>query len=69
MEASIKACQAKGVKVLLSLGGAAGLYGFTSNAEGAQFATILWQVRHPASRPCGRRAVGRAASPRHVAPR
>ncbi|SGZ58721.1 CIC11C00000004933 [Sungouiella intermedia] len=38
----IKTCQAKGKKVLLSLGGAAGNYGFSSDAEGAAFATTLW---------------------------
>ena len=40
----IKACQARGKKVILSLGGAAGLYGFASDAEAAGFAKILWQM-------------------------
>lgn len=42
---AIKACQARGKKVVLSLGGAAGLYGFASDAEAAAFANTLWQVR------------------------
>ncbi|KAG1138049.1 hypothetical protein G6F37_010796 [Rhizopus arrhizus] len=40
----IKTCQAKGVKILLSLGGAAGAYGFTSDAEGQQFAQTIWDL-------------------------
>ncbi|KAG1042898.1 hypothetical protein G6F43_011788 [Rhizopus delemar] len=40
----IKTCQAKGVKILLSLGGATGAYGFTSDAEGQQFAETLWDL-------------------------
>lgn len=38
----IKTCQAQGKKVLLSLGGAAGNYGFTSDTQASDFATTLW---------------------------
>jgi chitinase len=38
----IKTCQSNGKKVLLSLGGAAGSYGFTSDDEGTAFAETLW---------------------------
>jgi chitinase len=41
---AIKACQARGKKVILSLGGAAGSYGFASDAEATRFAGILWQM-------------------------
>lgn len=40
----IKTCQKMGKKILLSLGGAAGSYGFTSDADGASFATTLWNM-------------------------
>ncbi|KAI8090004.1 glycoside hydrolase superfamily [Halteromyces radiatus] len=40
----IQQCQAKGIKVLLSLGGASGVYGFSSDAQGDAFATTLWNV-------------------------
>ncbi|KAK9476621.1 glycoside hydrolase superfamily, partial [Lipomyces japonicus] len=40
----IKTCQNAGKKVLLSLGGAAGSYGFTSDSEAESFATTLWQT-------------------------
>ncbi|KAJ8100580.1 glycoside hydrolase superfamily [Lipomyces tetrasporus] len=42
--ADIQTCQAKGKKVLLSLGGAAGSYGFSSDSEGSSFATTLWDM-------------------------
>ncbi|ORE05826.1 chitinase 2 [Rhizopus microsporus var. microsporus] len=42
--ADIKKCQDKGVKVILSLGGAAGVYGFTSDAQGQQFAQTIWNL-------------------------
>ena len=42
--ASIKTCQARGKKVVMSLGGAAGVYGFTSNADAQQYAQIIWQM-------------------------
>ena len=38
----IKTCQAAGKKVLLSLGGGIGNYGFTSDAEAVDFASTLW---------------------------
>ncbi|KAK9330952.1 glycoside hydrolase superfamily [Lipomyces starkeyi] len=40
----IQTCQSMGKKVLLSLGGAAGLYGFSSDSEGSSFATTLWNM-------------------------
>lgn len=38
----IKTCQSLGKKVLLSLGGALGAYGFTSDSQATTFATTLW---------------------------
>ncbi|KAL5571512.1 hypothetical protein UlMin_021109 [Ulmus minor] len=38
----IKACQAKGVKVILSIGGGAGSYSLTSAEDARQVATYLW---------------------------
>ncbi|KAG7191251.1 Chitinase 1, partial [Scheffersomyces spartinae] len=38
----IKYCQSKGKKVMISMGGASGSYGFSSEAEGSEFATTLW---------------------------
>lgn len=35
-------CQSKGKKVLLSLGGALGLYGFTDDSQAIEFASTLW---------------------------
>ncbi|KAK9372248.1 glycoside hydrolase superfamily [Lipomyces chichibuensis] len=40
----IQTCQSMGKKVLLSLGGAAGSYGFSSDSEGSSFATTLWNM-------------------------
>ena len=40
----IKICQGLGKKVLLSLGGAKGEYGFSSEDQGADFATKLWNT-------------------------
>ncbi|KAI9593630.1 glycoside hydrolase superfamily [Syncephalis fuscata] len=37
----VQTCRKKGVKVELAMGGAAGSYGFTSDADGAQFAEEL----------------------------
>lgn len=42
MAADIKTCQSKGIKVLLSLGGASGSYGFTTDSEATEFAETLW---------------------------
>lgn len=38
----IKTCQQNGKKVLLLLGGATGVYGFTSDSEATDFADTLW---------------------------
>lgn len=38
----IKSCQANGKKILMSLGGAIGQYGFQSDSQGEDFAEILW---------------------------
>ncbi|KAM7511935.1 hypothetical protein LguiB_010810 [Lonicera macranthoides] len=38
----IKSCQAKGIKVILSIGGAAGSYSLTSASDAKQVATYLW---------------------------
>ncbi|KAK6453589.1 chitinase, partial [Scheffersomyces xylosifermentans] len=38
----IKYCQSQGKKILLSLGGATGSYGFSSDADGESFAATLW---------------------------
>ncbi|KAK7203693.1 glycoside hydrolase superfamily [Myxozyma melibiosi] len=40
----IATCQSKGKKVLLSLGGAVGTYGFTDDSEASDFATTLWNM-------------------------
>ncbi|KAJ1919923.1 Chitinase 2 [Mycoemilia scoparia] len=40
----IKQCQEKGKIVLLSLGGAAGSYGFNNDEEAAQFADRIWDM-------------------------
>jgi len=42
--ADIKTCQAAGKKILLSLGGAAGSYGFTSDSQAEAFADTLWNL-------------------------
>ncbi|KAH3686420.1 hypothetical protein WICPIJ_002599 [Wickerhamomyces pijperi] len=42
--ADIKTCQDNGKKVLLSLGGVFGSYGFSSDAEGTAFAQTLWDA-------------------------
>ncbi|KAI7854286.1 glycoside hydrolase superfamily [Circinella umbellata] len=40
----IKTCQDKGKKVLLSLGGASGAYGFTNDDQGITFAKTMWDL-------------------------
>ncbi|CAI5756215.1 unnamed protein product [Candida verbasci] len=40
----IKTCQSQGKKVLLSLGGAAGSYGFSSDSQAIEFADTLWDL-------------------------
>jgi len=42
--ADIKTCQAAGKKILLSLGGAAGSYGFTSDSQAETFADTVWNL-------------------------
>ncbi|EXB52705.1 Acidic endochitinase [Morus notabilis] len=42
LSSDIKSCQAKGVKVLLSLGGGAGSYSLASSEDARQVATYLW---------------------------
>jgi len=42
--ADIQSCQAAGKKIMLSLGGAAGIYGFTSEALASQFANTVWNM-------------------------
>lgn len=40
----IKTCQSLGKKVLLSMGGASGAYGFADDAQAEAFATTLWNT-------------------------
>ncbi|KAJ1720621.1 Chitinase 2 [Coemansia erecta] len=40
----IKFCQSKGKAVILSMGGASGAYGFSSDADGANFADTVWNM-------------------------
>lgn len=40
--ADIKTCQAAGKKILLSMGGASGSYGFSSSAQAVQVANDMW---------------------------
>lgn len=40
----IKTCQSKGKKILLSLGGAAGSYGFSSSSQAVEFAQTCWDL-------------------------
>jgi len=40
----IKYCQSKGKTVILSLGGASGTYGFTSDAQAVTFAGTIWDM-------------------------
>ncbi|XWS32108.1 hypothetical protein CRYUN_Cryun23aG0132600 [Craigia yunnanensis] len=42
LSTDIKSCQAKGVKVILSLGGGAGSYSLASSEDARQVATYLW---------------------------
>ena len=54
----IRTCQSKGVKIMLSLGGAVGSYGFTSNSQGTQFATTIWDMFFKGSNNAGIRPFG-----------
>ncbi|CEP11312.1 hypothetical protein [Parasitella parasitica] len=40
----IETCQSKGVKIILSLGGASGSYGFSSDEQGQTFAQTIWDM-------------------------
>jgi len=40
----VKLCQSKGKAVILSLGGAAGAYGFSDDAEAKDFAHMIWNL-------------------------
>ncbi|KAG0014458.1 Chitinase 1 [Podila clonocystis] len=42
--AGVKMCQSKGKAIILSLGGAAGAYGFSDNAEAKDFAHTIWNL-------------------------
>ncbi|XVF04209.1 hypothetical protein REPUB_Repub05bG0062600 [Reevesia pubescens] len=42
LSSDIKSCQAKGIKVMLSLGGGAGSYYLASSKDARQIATYLW---------------------------
>ncbi|KAJ1389848.1 Glycoside hydrolase family 18, catalytic domain [Sesbania bispinosa] len=56
LSSDIKSCQAKGIKVLLSLGGGAGSYSLASSQDARQVATYLWNNflgGHSSSRPLG----------------
>ena len=44
IEAGIKECQKNGKKVILSLGGATGGYGFSSDTEARKFAHNVWNL-------------------------
>ena len=44
IEEGIAACHAAGKKVLLSMGGASGAYGFTSDGEAEAFADTVWDM-------------------------
>lgn len=56
LSSDIKSCQAKGIKVLLSIGGGAGSYSLSSSDDAKQVATYLWNNflgGHSSSRPLG----------------
>ncbi|KAI9502226.1 Chitinase 2 [Coemansia spiralis] len=42
--ADIKSCQSQGKAVLLSMGGAAGSYGFSSDSDAQQYADTVWNM-------------------------
>ncbi|KAF9308941.1 Chitinase 1 [Podila horticola] len=42
--AGVKMCQSKGKAIILSLGGAAGAYGFSDDAEAKDFAHTIWNL-------------------------
>ncbi|KAL0428797.1 UNVERIFIED_CONTAM: Hevamine-A [Sesamum radiatum] len=56
LSSDIKSCQAKGIKVLLSIGGGAGGYTLASSQDARQLATYLWNNflgGNSSSRPLG----------------
>ncbi|KAG0169536.1 Chitinase 1 [Apophysomyces sp. BC1034] len=44
VEKDIKTCQKKGKKIILSLGGASGAYGFQNDEQGSKFADTMWDM-------------------------
>ncbi|KAJ2754569.1 Chitinase 2 [Coemansia pectinata] len=42
--ADIKFCQSQGKAVILSMGGASGAYGFSSDSQASQFADTMWNM-------------------------
>ena len=44
IEAGISECQRRGKQVLLSMGGASGSYGFSSDAQAKQYANTIWEL-------------------------
>ncbi|OAD02740.1 carbohydrate-binding module family 19 protein [Mucor lusitanicus CBS 277.49] len=44
VEADIKTCQDRGKTILMSLGGANGVYGFANDADAESFADTLWNI-------------------------
>ncbi|KAJ1952610.1 Chitinase 2 [Linderina pennispora] len=44
MASDIKYCQSQGKIVVLSMGGATGAYGFSSDAEGSSYANTVWNM-------------------------
>lgn len=44
LSSAIKTCQSKGVKIILSLGGAAGQYSLSSSDEAKKIGTNLWKM-------------------------
>lgn len=56
LSSDIESCQAKGIKVILSIGGGAGSYSLASSGDASQVATYLWNNflgGHSSSRPLG----------------
>ncbi|EXB52704.1 Acidic endochitinase [Morus notabilis] len=56
LSSDIKSCQARGIKVILSIGGGAGSYSLASSSDARHVATYLWNNflgGHSPSRPLG----------------
>lgn len=60
LSSQITACQSLGIKVLLSMGGAAGSYGFANDADASSVATQVWQAYLGGSSPTVTRPLGAA---------